>query len=150
MSVRMSASKSQNTERPVNSQFSVETHPTQITITLTAKKPAIRLQIIIMTLRIRWYYWFIGIGTLILIVLGSAIALEEVAYRATEKQQFVTTCTIQSVSGASARHCECIWRQLRRNHSVPTLSDFVRGAYIPADIFRDITRERDQAFLNCR
>ena len=103
-----------------------------------------------MTLRIRRYYWFIGIGIFVLLALGSAIALEEATYRATEKQRFVTTCTIQSVSGASARHCECIWRQLRRNHSVPTLSDFVRGAHIPADIFRDITRELDQAFLTCR
>ena len=99
---------------------------------------------------IRWYYWLVGIGIFVLLALGSVIAFEEVAYRAKEKQRFVTTCTIQSASGASARHCECIWSQLRRNHSVPTLSDFVRGASIPADIFWEIAGEWDQAFLTCR
>lgn len=103
-----------------------------------------------MALRIRWYYWSIGIGIFVLLALGSAIALEEMTYRATEKQRFVSTCTIDSVSGASVRHCECIWRPLRRNHSVPTLSDFIRGAYVPADIFQDITRGWDKAFLTCR
>ena len=99
-----------------------------------------------MILYIRWYHWLITVSIVALLALGSAVALEEATYRAKEKQRFITTCTLESVSGASARHCECMWREMRRNHSVPTLSDFVRGAYVPADL----AQERDQAFLTCR
>ena len=103
-----------------------------------------------MTLHIRWYHWLIAIRILGLLALGIAIVLEEATYRASEKQWFVNFCTVSSVSGASARHCRRIWRKLRRNHRIPVLSDFIRGAYIPDGIYREITREWDRAFWACR
>ena len=103
-----------------------------------------------MTLTIRWYHWCIAIVILGLVALGITIALQETAYRATERQRFVEICTNRSASGASARHCECMWREMRRSRSIPVLSDFVLGAPIPADIAQEIARERDRAFLICR
>ena len=71
----------------------------------------------------RWYYWLIYLAVGSILAVGVAIWIEESAYRARMKERFVTTCVLLD-TGATERHCQCIWGELRRDYSVPEMESW--------------------------